>query len=71
MRMCLEIRQFSPLYRLCSLVRKGRIIHIDLLEDMEVRQNVEEIILEVGGIDIIMVKDPIFIMFVVARMDMK
>jgi len=42
-----------------------------LLEENEIREDMERIILEVGRVGIIKVKDLIFIVFIVEKIDMK
>jgi hypothetical protein len=71
MRRILGRSQLIPLERLCALIKKGRINHMILLEEKVVREDVERIILEVGGVSTIKVSCLIFTMFVVERMDMK
>jgi hypothetical protein len=56
--------QLIPLKRRCDLIKKGRINHMILQEEKEVREDVERRILEVEGVYLI------FAMFVVVRVDM-
>jgi hypothetical protein len=70
-RRILGRRQLIPLERLCALLKKGRINHMILLEEKVVREDVERRISEARGVGIIKVRDLIFIVFIVERMDMK
>jgi hypothetical protein len=70
-RKILERRQFSPLQRLCASLRKGRINHMILLEEKTVKEDVEEKISEAEGVGIIAMRNLIFNVSVVGRMDMK
>jgi hypothetical protein len=48
-RRIFERRQLNPLKRLCALLKKGRINHMILLEEKEIREDIERRISEVGG----------------------